>query len=66
MQTKELIDELAPLLAQASGHPIELIRDRMLARANRVALPESQAALLAAQTKRDRKAEKLSKIFGGN
>jgi hypothetical protein len=58
---EKLIDELAPLLADATGIPETDIRDRLLARAEYVALPSSQAAMAKAEAKRQRKAAKFLK-----
>ena len=63
-QTQTLIDELAPLLASATGHPESEIRDRLLARAEYVALPSSQAAIARAEAKRQRKAARLARQQG--
>ena len=63
-QTQTLIDELAPLLASATGHPESEIRDRLLARAEHVALPSSQAAIARAEAKRQRKAARLARQQG--
>ena len=59
--SQTLIDELAPLLANATGHPESEIRDRLLARAEYVALPSSQAAIARAEAKRQRKAARLAR-----
>ena len=63
-QTQTLIDELAPLLTSATGHPESEIRDRLLARAEYVALPSSQAAIARAEAKRQRKAARLARQQG--
>ena len=63
--SQTLIDELAPLLASATGHPESEIRDRLLAHAEYVALPLSQAAIARAEAKRQRKAVRLAKQQGG-
>ena len=51
-KTQTLIDELTPLLAEATGIPESDVRDRLLARAEYVALPSSQAAIAKAEAKR--------------
>jgi hypothetical protein len=58
---EKLIDELASLLADATGIPETDLRDRLLARAEYVALPSSQAAIAKAEAKRQRKAAKLAR-----
>jgi hypothetical protein len=63
-KTQSLIDELATLLADATGIPETDLRDRLLARAEYVALPSSQAAIAKAEAKRQRKAERLRKQQG--
>ena len=65
LTSQTLINELAPLLASATGHPESEIRDRLLARAEYVALPSSQAAIAKAEAKRQRKAARLAKQQGG-
>ena len=65
LTSQTLIDELALLLASATGHPESEIRDRLLARAEYVALPSSQAAIARAEAKRQRKAVRLAKQQGG-
>ena len=65
LTSQTLINELAPLLASATGHPESEIRDRLLARAEYVALPSSQAAIAKAEAKRQRKASRLAKQQGG-
>ena len=64
LTSQTLIDELAPLLASATGHPESEIRDRLLARAEYVALPSSQAAIAKAEIKRQRKAARLARQQG--
>lgn len=59
--SQTLIDELVPLLANATGLDESEIRDRLLARAEYVALPSSQAAIARAEAKRQRKAARLAK-----
>jgi hypothetical protein len=59
--SQTLIDEFAALLASATGHPESEIRDRLLARAEYVALPSSQAAIVRAEAKRQRKAARLAR-----
>lgn len=59
-----LIDELAQLLANATGYPESDLRDRLLARAEYVALPSSQAEIARAETKRQRKATRLARQQG--
>ncbi len=56
---EKLIDELAYLLADATGIPEPDLRDRLIARAEYVALPSSQAAIVKAEAKRQRKVSKL-------
>ena len=63
-QTQTLIDEFAQLLTSATGHPESEIRDRLLARAEYVALPSSQAAIALAEAKRQRKAARLARQQG--
>ena len=63
--SQTLIDELAPLLANATDLDESEIRDRLLARAEYVALPSSQAAIAKAEAKRQRKASRLAKQQGG-
>jgi hypothetical protein len=60
----EFIDELAHLLSDATGIPEIDLRDRLLARAEYVALPSSQAAIAKAEAKRQRKAARLAKQQG--
>ena len=62
--SQTLIDEFAPLLASATGHRESEIRDRLLARAEYVALPSSQAAIALAEAKRQRKAARLARQQG--
>jgi mannitol/fructose-specific phosphotransferase system IIA component (Ntr-type) len=62
---EKLIDELAHLLADATGIPETDLRDRLIARAEYVALPSSQAAIVKAEAKRQRKAVKLARQRGG-
>ena len=64
LQTQTLIDEFAPLLASATGYPKSEIRDRLLARAEYVALPSFQAAIAKAEAKRQRKAARLARQQG--
>ena len=64
-QTQTLIDELAQLIANATGYPKSEIRDRLLAHAEYVALPSSQAAIALAEAKRQRKAARLARQQGG-
>ena len=59
--TQTLINEFASLLASATGHPESEIRDRLLARAEYVASPSSQATIARAEAKRQRKAARLAK-----
>ena len=66
LTSQTLIDELAPLLASATGHPESEIRDRLLARAEYVALPSSQAAIALAEAKRQRKAARLARQQKGH
>lgn len=61
---EKLIDELASLLADATGIPETDLRDRLIARAEYVALPSSQAAIAKAEAKRQRKAAKLARQQG--
>ena len=63
-KTQTLIDELAPLLAAATGISESDLRDRLLARAEYVALPSSQAAIAKAEAKRQRKATRLARQQG--
>ena len=63
-QTQTLIDELAQLIAAATGISESEIRDRLLARAEYVALPSSQAAIAKAEAKRQRKATRLARQQG--
>ena len=63
-KTQTLIDELAPLLAAATGISESDLRDRLLARAEYVALPSSQAAIALAEAKRQRKAARLARQQG--
>lgn len=62
---EKLIDELASLLANATGIPESDLRDRLLAHAEYVALPSSQAAISKAEAKRQRKAARLARQQGG-
>ena len=62
--SKTLIDELASLLANATDLDESEIRDRLLARAEHVALPSSQAAIALAEAKRQRKAARLARQQG--
>ena len=62
---EKLIDELAHRLANITGIPETDLRDRLIARAEYVALPSSQAALARAEAKRQRKAAKLQKQLRG-
>jgi mannitol/fructose-specific phosphotransferase system IIA component (Ntr-type) len=61
---EKLINELAHLLADATGIPETDLRDRLIARAEYVALPSSQAAIAKAEAKRNRKAARLEKQIG--
>jgi mannitol/fructose-specific phosphotransferase system IIA component (Ntr-type) len=61
---EKLIDELASLLADATGISETDLRDRLIARAEYVALPSSQAAIVKAEAKRQRKAAKLARQQG--
>ena len=61
LTSQTLIDELAPLLANATDLDESEIRDRLLARAEYVALPSSQAAIARAEAKRQRKAARLAR-----
>lgn len=63
-KTQTLIDELAPLLAAATGISESDLRDRLLARAEYVALPSFQAAIAKAEAKRQRKAARLARQQG--
>lgn len=58
------IDEFALLMADVTGYSEDEIRDRLLARAEYVALPSSQEAIAKAETKRQRKAAKLQRQQG--
>lgn len=58
---ENLIDELAHLLSDATGFDETDLRDRLLARAEYVALPSSQAAIAKAEAKRQRKAVRLAR-----
>lgn len=62
--TPDKIHELASLLADATGIPETDLRDRLIARAEYVALPSSQAAIAKAEAKRQRKAAKLARQQG--
>lgn len=62
--SKTLIDELASLLANATDLDESEIRDRLLARAEYVALPSSQAAIARAEAKRQRNAARLARQQG--
>ena len=66
LTSQTLIDELAPLLASATGHRESDLRDRLLARAEYVALPSSQAAIAKAEAKRQRKATRLARQQKGH
>lgn len=63
---EKLIDELAHLLADATGLPETDLRDRLLARAEYVASPSSQAAIVNAEAKRERKAARLERQQGSS
>ena len=63
-KTQTLIDELAQLIADATGYPESEIHDRLIARAEYVALPSSQAAIAQAEAKRQRKAARLARQQG--
>ena len=63
-ETEKFIDELAKLLADATGYPKADLRDRLLARAEYVALPSSQASIAKAEAKRQRKAARLARQQG--
>jgi hypothetical protein len=56
-QLQALMNAIAPGLASFADVPESLIRDRMIARAEYVALPSSQAAIAKAAAKRERKAK---------
>ena len=60
-ETEKFIDELAQLIANATGYPKADLRDRLLARAEYVALPSSQASIALAEAKRQRKAAQLAR-----
>ena len=62
--SKTLIDELASLLANATDLDESEIRDRLLARAEYVDLPSSQAAIARAEAKRQRNAARLARQQG--
>ena len=59
--SQTLIEELASLLANATGMTESEIRDRLIARAEYVALPSSQSAIALAEAKRQRKAARLAR-----
>ena len=61
---EKLIAELASLLATKTGIPQKNIYDRLLAHAEYVALPSSQAAIAQAEAKRQRKAARLARQQG--
>lgn len=61
MENLNLIDELAHRLSNATGCDETDLRDRLLSRAEYVALPSSQAAIAKAEAKRQRKAVRLAR-----
>ena len=63
-ETEKFIDELAQLIASATGYPKADLRDRLLARAEHVALPSSQTSIAQAKAKRQRKATRLARQQG--
>ena len=63
-ETEKFIDELASLLAAVTGISESDLRDRLIARAEYVALPSSQCAIAATEAKRHRKAARLARQQG--
>ena len=62
----ELAHLLVPLTDISEAEMLELLQNRAAAVAAHRELPSSQEAISKAAAKRDRKAAKLEKVFGGS